>query len=183
MRRYPNPPMRTASIVLAIALACTPFTFAFAHGGGHGKGKGGHHDDHGGGGGGGGPTATLSGAGQRLTFSFGGNIQLRDGKAKGEFALVAHPIAPQGTTLNVACHYRVFSDVTIVGHTATFTGKGKCQRILTSGELEHFNATNVFQIVDNPGGDAIDVNFVGGSGIAVPAGALEFGDFTVTPAP
>jgi hypothetical protein len=156
-------------------------------GGGNGGGGGGNGGGGNGGGGGGGssqPTARVEGAGQRLSFSFGGNIQLRNGLAKGEFALVAHPSAPQGTTLSVACGYKLFTDVTITGHTATFTGRGLCARILTSGQLEHFAATNTFQIVDNPtGGDQIDVNFEGTGGIAVPGGALEFGNFTVTPIP
>jgi len=174
--------MRIRPFVLATLLASAPLSIALAHGGGHGgHHKGGHH--HGGGGGGNnGPTATVSGAGQRQAFSFGGKVKLKDGKAKGEFALVAHPLAPQGTTVSVACGYKLFTGVTITGNTATFTARGKCARILTSGEIETFAAINTFQIVDNAAGDQIDVNFEGPSGIAVPAGALDFGDFAVAPA-
>jgi hypothetical protein len=198
--------MRTILVALVSVLvsAHTPFAFAGDHDGGHkgkgGKGgKGGHHGgnhggnhggDHGGGSGGGGggggadaPEARIHGAGQRLHFSFGGNVRLRDGKAKGEFALVVHPPAPQGTTLSVACGYKLFTAVTITGNTATFTAHGLCARMFTDGRLEHFVATNTFQIVDNSTGDQIDVNFSGPTGIAVPAGALSFGDFTVTPIP
>ncbi|MBC8069264.1 MAG: hypothetical protein IAG13_13090 [Deltaproteobacteria bacterium] len=183
--------MRTLLIALVSVLvsAHTPIAFAGDHdGGGKGGkgGKGGHGGhNHGGGGGGGskGPVASIVGAGQRLHFTFGGNVKLRDGKAKGEFALVVHPIAPQGTTLSVACGYKLFTDVTITGNTATFTGHGLCARILTDGSLEHFVAKNIFQIVDNSAGDQIDVNFVGPTGIAVPAGELAFGNFTVTPIP
>jgi hypothetical protein len=176
--------MRTASILLATALACSPLSFAFAHGGGHGKGKD-HHGGGGGDGGGGGnaPVASIKGAGQRLTFSFGGEVKLKNGKAKGEFVLVAHPLAPGGTTLNVSCHYKEFSDVTIAGDTATFTGHGKCRSIMTNGDIEHAEAHNTFQIVDRPSGDAIAVSIVGpGGGVAVPSGAREFGGFTITPA-
>jgi hypothetical protein len=181
VRPYAKPPMRTASILLATALVCSP-SLAFAHGG-HGKGKDHHHGGGGGGGGGDdGPAATVKGAGQRLTFTFGGELTVKNGKAHGEFALVAHPIAPGGNTLNASCHYKMFSDVTIAGDTATFTAKGKCRRIMTDGEIESVEATNTFQIVDRPSGDAISVSFVGSGGIAVPSGALEFGGFTITPA-
>lgn len=182
------------SFLVSLTLATTP-CLAFAGDGDHHGGHGGHHGGHGGGHGGGGggtgggggggggqPVATVAGAGQRLSFSFGGRIRLQGNKATGDFALVAHPLAPQGTTISVACRYKKFDQVTITGNSAVFRGMGKCTRLLNTGALESFDATNVFQIVDNPDGDAIDVNFVGPTGIAVPGGSLEFGDFTVTPA-
>ncbi|HWB79236.1 MAG TPA: hypothetical protein VG755_29950 [Nannocystaceae bacterium] len=178
--------MRTASIALTLALACTPLTLALAHGGNHGGGHGGHgHGGHGGGGGGGNaPTASVKGAGQRLAFTFGGEVKLKNGKAKGEFVVSSHPLAPPGATLGVSCHYKDFSDVTIAGDTATFTGHGKCRRLGLDGTIEKFDGHNVFQIVDRPSGDAISVTAAGsGGGLPVPAGTLEFGGFTVTPAP
>lgn len=186
MRRYSKLPMRTASIVITLALACSPLSLALAHGGNHGGGHGGHGHGGGGGGGSNAPTASIKGAGQRLTFTFGGEVKLKNGKAKGEFVVVSHPLAPPGDTLNVSCHYKAFTDVTIAGDTATFTGHGKCRRIALSGEIEHFEGHNVFQIVDRPSGDAISVTAATGStgsGLPVPAGTLEFGGFTVTPVP
>jgi hypothetical protein len=178
--------MRTASIAITLALACSPLSLALAHGGNHGGGHGGHGHGGGGGGGGNAPTATVKGSGQRLTFTFGGEVKLKNGKARGEFVVVSHPLAPPGDTLNVSCHYKVFTDVTIAGDTATFTGHGKCRRIALDGEIEHFEGHNVFQIVDRPSGDAISVTAATGStgsGLPVPAGTLEFGGFTITPAP
>lgn len=176
--------MRIA-VLLALVLASTPLPAQATGGGHHGGGHHGHGHGHGGGGGGGGgggPTASVTGAGQRQAFSFGGSVRLAGNKATGEFVLVAHPLSPASTTVSVACRYRKFNQVSITGTTATFRGMGKCSRLLTSGEIENFEAVNVFQIVDNPAGDQIDVNFEGASGLAIPAGALDFGDFTVTPA-
>lgn len=125
--------------------------------------------------------AIMSGAGQRLSFSFGGKLKLRqDGSVKGKFILSAHPSSPAGNTLNVNCRFKEFSDVSITGGTATFRATGRCRRLNTDGTISSFKASNQFQIVDNPAGDQIDVNFIGSSGIAVPAGALSFGNFTFT---
>ena len=135
-----------------------------------------------GGGGGHATIASVSGAGQRLSASFGGKVKRKaNGKLKGKFYLSLHPSSPTGSTLNVACIYRQFSSLTVDGSTATFQGKGKCRRLLTDGKIETVNVENIFQVVDNPDGtDAIDINFVGSTGVAVAGGSLSFGNFTVT---
>lgn len=181
--------MRTIILTLATALTLSPMASArAATTAGDGHNHGGHgHGNHGGGGGGGGggngPEARLTGAGQRLHFSFGGDIRLRNNKARGKFVLVVHPLAPQGTTVVVACKFSKFSNASITGATATFRGQGKCERLSTDGSLESFEAVNDFQIVNGETTDSIDVNFVGPTGVAVPGGTLDFGGFTLTPAP
>lgn len=129
------------------------------------------------------PDWTLSGAGQRLNFSFGGRLWVYGSVAGGEFAIMAHPQAPAGPTLNVACRYYTFFDVSVVtdplANSITFDALGRCSTLATSGELSGFDAHNRIQIVDNPGGDAIGMSFVGPTGIAIAGGPLSFGDFTL----
>ena len=146
-----------------------------------GKGKGGK--GKGGKGKGGKPKVigTVSGAGQRMAFSFGGQLRARDdGSVKGKFYLSAHPLSPPGNMLNVSCIYNTFSEMTIEDDTATFRATGRCRRLNTDGSIDTIEAQNLIQIVDNGSNDAIDVNFVGSTGIAVPGGTLSFGDFQVT---
>jgi hypothetical protein len=175
--------MRTITIALAAASLFSPLASARASAGDQGGHHGGQGNHPGGGGGGGGaPEARIDGSGQRLHFTFGGSVRLRGNKAKGRFVLLVHPLAPQGNTLAVACRYTKFSEVTITAESASFRGAGKCERLLTDGTLEVVDAVNVFQIVNGTTTDSIDVNFVGATGVAVPGGALEFGDFSFTPA-
>jgi hypothetical protein len=179
--------MRPITLSLAAALLVSPVASARAsaggnHHGGHGGGHHGHGHGHGGGGGGNQPEATVQGAGQRLHFSFGGAVKLKGDKARGQFVLVVHPLAPQGNTLAVACKYNKFSQVVISATQATFRGEGRCERLLANGTFEPFDAVNVFQIVNGTEGpDSIDVNFVGPTGVAVPGGTLDFGDFNFDP--
>jgi hypothetical protein len=166
--------MRPITLSLAAALMLSPVASAAAHPGAndhHHPGPG--HSNQ--------PEATIEGAGQRLHFSFGGSVKLKGNKARGQFVLVAHPLAPQGNTLTIACKYKKFSEVVITAGSATFRAEGKCERLLSNGTFEPFDAINVFQLVNGDTTDSIDVNFVGGSGIAVPGGALEFGNFNFDP--
>lgn len=175
--------MRSTTVMLATALTLSPMGSAIAStGGGHNHG-GGHHGHGHGHGGGAQPEARIEGAGQRLHFSFGGDIRLRGNKARGKFVLMVHPLAPQGTTVAVACKFTTFSNAVVTAASATFRGEGKCERLLTSGALESFDAVNDFQIVNGDTVDSIDVNFVGPTGVAVPGGTLDFGGFTLTPTP
>ncbi len=173
--------MRPITLLLASALSLSPLASArAATGGNHGGGHGGHN--HGGHGGGGNqPEASVEGAGQRLHFSFGGSVKLKGTKARGQFVLVIHPLAPQGTTLVVACKYNKFSNVVISAASATFRAEGRCERLMANGTFEPFDAINEFQIVNGETVDSIDVNFVGPTGVAVPGGALEFGNFNLDP--
>lgn len=182
--------MRALTPLLAVALAFSPIAAANAaagNGPNHGHGNSGNGNGHGhggggGGGGGGGPEAMIEGAGQRLHFSFGGRIRLRGDKATGNFGVVVHPLSPQGVTVVVACKYTQFSNVTISATSATFRGEGRCERLLSNGTFESLPAVNDFQIVNGDPNDSIDVNFVGETGIAVPGGALDYGNFTLRPA-
>jgi len=169
--------MRPITFSLAAALMLSPVASARASAGDH------HNHSNGGGGGGGAnqQEATVEGAGQRLHFSFGGSVKLKGNKARGQFVLVVHPLAPQGSTLAVACKYNKFTEVTITAASATFRAEGRCERLLTNGTFEPFDAINVFQIVNGDTTDSIDVNFVGPTGVAVPGGALDFGNFNLAP--
>ncbi len=175
--------MRTLTVLIAIALTLSPLGATAAHAGGPGHGDDDENGSGGGGGGGQNGEARIEGAGQRLHFSFGGRIRVKQNKAKGKFSIVAHPLAPQGTTVVVACRYNKFSEVVISAASATFRAEGKCQRLLTSGVLENFDVVNNIQIVNGTPNDSIDANFVGATGISIPGGAMDFGGFTLTPQP
>lgn len=139
----------------------------------HGKGKGKHGDK--------GVVAKIAGAGQRLHFSFGGELTLRkNGKMHGTYILVANPQAPNGTTLSVACRFFQFDNATLNGSSLSFRAKGKCATLSTAGEVQRIDVVNEFDIIDNGDeGDQINVDFVGPTGIAIPAGALSFGNITI----
>jgi len=177
--------MRTWTIALAavLSLALSPVADAKP-----GKGKGNHDDDSDStngaqqhpGGGGGGPTTTIRGAGQRLHFSFGGKLRLKAGKLKGNFVIVAHPLAPDSTRLTVSCRFFEFKNATLAGPRLEFDAKGHCAVLETDGDIQKIHVENHVVIVDNPAGtDQIDVEFIGQSGIMIPGGELSFGNFTL----
>lgn len=153
-------------------------------GGGKGGSKGGGKGGGAGPGSGGGSEKTIvQGAGQRLHFSFGGRLVLNKTKStmNGRFSIVVHPLSPTGATLNVACRYKHFTNLTITGNTVEVDARGKCTVLNTDGTLDTREADNHITIVDNPGGsDSIDVEFNGSTGIAIPGGTMSFGDFTIT---
>jgi hypothetical protein len=124
----------------------------------------------------------------------GGGTRLHDGWAKwevsgvvilnraewtGHFTIVHH-ISP-GFRPTV-CSYDTFGNVSIAGNTAVFDAEGVCSGESEFGEFE-FAASNRFTIVDNGepgvGADTVDVNFLGPSGIAVPGGVIDSGNFRV----
>jgi hypothetical protein len=124
--------------------------------------------------------AKISGAGQRLHFSFGGELELRrNQRIGGHFLIVGSPQAPVGSLLTVTCRYRQFSDATLGDNQISFVGKGQCTRLSTTGELTLFDTVNEFRIVDNGQNDVIEVKMVGSTGISVPVGTLTFGDFNL----
>jgi hypothetical protein len=171
--------MRTFALALA-ALACLVVSPAADANNGKGKGKG-----KGKGGADGGDVTTITGAGQRLHFSFGGELRLEDGKLKGHFAIISHPLAPASTSrLTVACKFREFKKASLAGPRLEFEGKGECGVLETSGRTDKIEVKNKFIIIDDPDGtDQIDVEFIGASGIMIPGGDLEFGRFTFTTTP
>jgi len=128
----------------------------------------------------------ISGAGQRLSFSFGGKLfySKKFDKMFGKFSIVAHPSAPSGTTLNVVCRYNWFSNPEITGNTLEVDAHGHCRILSIEGDLETVETTGHLAITDNAGGtDTISVT-TDGPGLAIPGGELSFGDLrfaTTTP--
>ena len=163
--------MRTFTIALVALLGLVASPSADAKKG-KGKGKGGQD----------GAATVIAGAGQRLHFSFGGRLLLQDGnKLKGNFSIVSHPIAPNSTRLVVSCRYQEFKNVSLAGPRLEFEGKGNCGVLSLDGKLEKIAVKNKFVIVDVPdSADQIDVEIVGDTGIMVPGGNLDFGNFTFT---
>ncbi len=124
-----------------------------------------------------GVSAMVKGAGQRLSFSFGGSVKMRQSGPWGQFFIALHPSPPTGETVNVTCRYNQFSDLRITSAQSRFEMQGRCQRLFTDGHTEWFDASNSVTITNGAEGDSIDVEFNGGGGISIPAGALSFGDF------
>jgi hypothetical protein len=102
------------------------------------------------------------------------------GGATGHFTIVR---LLGGTFRPTVCRYDTFTNVSIAGDTATFDAEGVCRGENEFGDFE-FAATNHFTIVDNgepgTGVDTVDVNFLGPSGIAVPGGVIDSGNFQVS---
>jgi len=133
----------------------------------------------------GGTLGFVTGGGTKDQFSLIGRVYLTNqGAAKGHFVILAHPDVPDGSTVAVTCVYRDFDSVTISGNSASFHSVGTCKILLTDGSTAKFTSDNVFSIIDNgepgAGTDAIDVNFLGASGIAIPGGFLSGGNFVVS---
>jgi hypothetical protein len=129
--------------------------------------------------------AFVTGAGSRLHFSFGGTVtRVGQDHGTGSFRIIVHPDSPDGSVVAVICTYKTFDNVQINGNTATFHSVGSGQVLLSDGTISTFVADNAFAIVDNgapgAGADAIDVNFLGATGIAVPGGTLAMGNFVVS---
>lgn len=108
-----------------------------------------------------------------------------NGRGKGFFTIVVHRDVHEGNTAAVVCNYKHFDDLVISGNTATFHSVGSCKVLTISGTLQPFTSDNTFTIVDNgePGAglDALDVNFLGASGVAIPGDLLMEGNFIVSP--
>ncbi len=149
--------------------------------GGGGQGGGGGQSGGGGGGGGNkGPKTVISGAGQRLHFSFGASLRLRDGKLRGGFTLFVHPLAPPGNTLAVVCRYKEFKNASLDETTVAFDAHGVCHTLSKDGKTKRAPASNHVTIVDSANGtDQIDVDLIGPTGVSLPGGALDFGQLEV----
>lgn len=108
-----------------------------------------------------------------------------NGVGKGFFTIILHRNVPEGNTAAVVCKYKEFNDLVISGNTATFHSVGSCKILTVSGTLQPFTSDNTFIIVDDgePGAgiDALDVNFLGASGLSIPGGFLMEGNFIVSP--
>jgi hypothetical protein len=168
--------MRSVAPVFAIVIGLASSGPASA-GGGHGHGHG--HGNQ--------PSATattIKGAGQRLHFSFGGELVFDHSKLRGSFTIISHPLAPSSTRLSISCRYFEFKNATLAGPRLEFDAKAQCHVLETSGKTDKIQLKNHIVIVDNPdGSDQIDVEFIGETGIMISGGELSFGNFTFATGP
>ena len=130
--------------------------------------------------------AFVTGSGNTPGFSIAGYVGLlKNGEARGQFLIVMHRDVPEFTTAAAVCSYSRFDQVVIGADRATFHSVGTCVALTTAGQRQVFTSDNVFTILDGgepgPANDAIDVNFLGVSGVAVPGRFLLHGNFIVNP--
>lgn len=125
---------------------------------------------------------SVRGGADRGDFTVSGNLAKNAaGAPTGRFMIVLQPEVPDSSTLAVSCIYTSFSNFAVRGNVAVFDATGRCTVLDDDGLLPSFVASNHFTITDlGAGPDLIDVNMYGASGIAVPGGAVSFGDFIVT---
>ena len=183
--------------VFALSALSVPSAHAMGPKSGHPKAghpkakKGGKHDhDHDGDGKGKGKgkgkkqVYTITGAGQRLHFSFGGQLKYNatDNVLKGKFSIIVHPLAPPGDIVNTVCRYGEMTNPQLDGNDFQFDASGKCRSLHLDGSITVQEVTSHVMIQDNKTGtDGIDVDLVGSTGVAVPGGALSHGDFAIAP--
>jgi hypothetical protein len=123
-----------------------------------------------------GPT-TLYGKGTRGDATLGGTVSLSaNGSAQGAFVLYLTPVNDVAT----ACRYAKFGALQFVGNTVTFNAQAACTSVTMDGIVTHWTGTNAFSFVLGTGNelDSVDVNMSGPTGITVPGGLLDSGDFT-----
>lgn len=123
-----------------------------------------------------GPT-TLWGKGTRGDATLGGTVTLAaNGSASGAFVLYLTPADDTAT----ACRYGKFGALEFVGDTVTFNAQAACTSVTVDGIVSHWTGTNAFSFVLGVGGaiDSVDVNMSGPTGITVPGGLLDSGDFS-----
>jgi Zn-dependent metalloprotease len=129
------------------------------------------------------PAGAVTGEGSRGEWSVTANVHLRpDGAVRGQ--LLIRGRRPDGT--RSICRYETFPRMAFLVNQARFDASGICESDTAAGPVT-FPAENRIIIADNGepgvGRDTIDVNFLGSSGIAVPGGVIDRGNFDVAPAP
>ncbi|AMY08354.1 Bacillolysin precursor [Luteitalea pratensis] len=129
------------------------------------------------------PAGAVTGQGARGEWLVTANVHLGpDGTVSGQFQVLGR--LQDGTPL--ACRYDTFRRMVILVNQARFDASGTCG-YRADGRGVEFAAENRIVIVDNgepgAGRDALDVNFLGTSGIAIPGGAIDRGNFDVAAAP
>jgi hypothetical protein len=129
------------------------------------------------------PAGAVTGHGSRGDWTLTANVRLEpDGTASGHLQIAGR--AQGGQPL--ICGYDMFRRMLIIVNQIRFDASGTCEYTSESGRVE-FPAENRVVIIDNgepgAGHDKIDVNFLGSSGIAVPGGVIDGGNFQVVPAP
>jgi hypothetical protein len=119
---------------------------------------------------------TLRGKGMRAASTLGGTlVRAADGTVSGDFVIVL--TSPTDTA--TSCRYAKFEKVERLGKKVAFDGFGTCITVAPSGAVSSWKAHNRFAFVLGARGaaDSIDVNMVGPSGITIPGGSLDAGDF------
>jgi hypothetical protein len=124
---------------------------------------------------------SVKGGADRGDFTVAGNLsKSAAGALTGRFMIVLQPQLP-ADTLAVSCTYTAFSNFSVLRNVASFDATGRCIVLDDDGLLPSFAVSNHFTITDlGAGPDLIDVNMYGPTGIAVPGGAVSFGDFSVS---
>ena len=121
---------------------------------------------------------TLRGKGMRSASTLGGTlVRAADGTVSGDFVIIL--TSPTDTA--TSCRYQKFDKVKRTGNTVGFDGFGLCTTVAPNGAVTSWKAHNQFALVLGTGRakDSIDVNMVGASGITIPGGTLDAGDFEI----
>lgn len=121
---------------------------------------------------------TLRGKGMRASSTLGGTlVRAADGTVSGDFLI----ILTTPTDTSTSCRYQKFEKVQRTGNTVSFDGFGACITVAPSGAVTSWKAHNAFAIVLGAGKvkDTIDVNMYGPTGITIPGGTLDSGDFEI----
>ncbi len=121
---------------------------------------------------------TLRGKGMRGSSTLGGTlVRAADGTVSGDVVI----ILTTPTDTSTSCRYQKFEKVQRTGNTVSFDGFGTCITVAPSGAVTSWKAHNAFAVVLGGGKvkDTIDVNMYGPTGITIPGGALDVGDFEI----
>jgi hypothetical protein len=121
---------------------------------------------------------TLRGKGMRASSTLGGTlVRAADGTVSGDFVI----ILTSPTDTSTSCRYQKFEKVQRTGNTVSFDGFGSCVTVAPSGAVTSWKAHNAFGLVLGAGRakDTIDVNMYGPTGITIPGGTLDTGDFQI----
>lgn len=130
------------------------------------------------------PAGAVTGQGSRGEWTLTADVRLRsDGTVSGQMQIVGQI---EGATTPLTCRYDSFRRMVIIVNQARFDASGTCEYRNESGRVE-FAAENRVVIIDNgepgTGRDALDVNFLGSSGVAIPGGVIDRGNFYVVAEP
>jgi hypothetical protein len=119
---------------------------------------------------------TLRGKGVRGGSTLGGTlVRNAKGSVSGDFVIIITTADDTATS----CRYQKFAQVKRIGQAVSFDGFGVCTTVTPAGAITVWKAHNQFSVVQGAKGsvDTIDVNMVGATGITIPGGALDSGDF------
>lgn len=127
----------------------------------------------------------VTGAGTVDGFTLAGVVHANAaGNGHGNFQIIVHPTVANAGVVSVICRYRNFDSVAVSGGVATFHSVGSCRALTDNGTNLVYESDNNFAISDagepGPGADAVDVNFNGAGGVAVPGNFLTDGNFVVS---